>query len=89
MTLEKKLEARLGKDAQRNGGIAVKLLPFLFAGLPDRMVLLPGGRMFFAEIKSAKKKPSPRQEIVIAMFRNLGFTVHIVDSEETYNLIEW
>jgi len=79
---EKTLEKKLREKVARLGGLAVKLIASSFTGLPDRLVLIPGGRIWFVELKSGGKKPSPRQEIVIALLRRLGFTVWIVDSEE-------
>lgn len=73
--IEKKLVAAVAKAL----GIALKLLPFLFTGLPDRMVLMPGGRIWFVEIKTTGKKLSPRQEIVHKMLQNLGFKVYVID----------
>ncbi len=78
---EKLLERKLCEGVKRAGGIALKLICLSFTGLPDRTVLLPGGKIQFAEIKTTGKKPSPRQRIVIGFLQGLGFKVWIVDSE--------
>ena len=49
-------------------------------GLPDRLVLLPEGKMFFAELKAPGKKPRPEQVRVHESLRKLGFDVRVIDS---------
>ena len=80
---EKSLEANLCKSVKRWGGFAVKFWPISFTGLPDRLVLMPGGRAYFAEIKAPGKKPKPHQETAHKLLRNLGFTVAVIDDHET------
>ena len=82
MDREKALERRLYNRAKQAGGIALKLSALHFAGIPDRLVLLPGGRVFFAELKTEGKKPSPIQKIVIKRLINLGFSVFVLDTLE-------
>jgi len=76
---EKLVERRLVEEVEERGGWAVKMLPFQFAGLPDRLCLMPGGRVFFVELKSTGKSPSPKQEQVHAKLRRLGFAVYVID----------
>ena len=80
---EKTLEKKLREGVKRLKGIALKFHCLSFTGMPDRMVLMPKGRIYFVELKSEGKKPSPRQVIVHEMLRNLGFLVFVIDSEET------
>lgn len=81
--LEKTVEDYLIKIVKIKKGLCIKLLPFVFSGLPDRMVLLPGARIHFIELKRPKGgRVSPRQRIVFAMFENLGFPVHILNTKE-------
>lgn len=79
---EKLIERKLREGAKRMGGVALKFASPYFTGMPDRAVLLPGGRVAFAEIKTTGKKPSPRQRYVIGMLRGLGFTAGVIDSQE-------
>ena len=54
-----------------------------FTGVPDRIILMPGGEAFFVELKAPGKTERPRQEYVQQQFRRLGFIViSSVDSEE-------
>lgn len=79
---EKKVEEYLRKAIERKGGKCIKLLPFNFNGLPDRLCLLPGGRLFFAETKSTGDGPSKIQRKVHEMLTALGFYVYVIDGIE-------
>jgi len=76
---EKTLEKKLNASIKELGGLSIKLLTAHFTGLPDRLCLLPGGRLFFCEIKTTKQKPRKIQEKVHKMLRDLGFKVYIID----------
>jgi hypothetical protein len=54
---EKDIERKLVVTVKNAGGIAPKLVSPGFAGMPDRIILLPGGHMAFAELKAPGKKP--------------------------------
>ena len=85
---EKQLESSL-KDLveKRLHGMCLKLLSQHVTGLPDRMCLLPGGRMFFVEVKTTGKKPRKIQEYIHKKLRSLGFMVYVLDSsEELYSI---
>lgn len=63
MTTEKSVEALLTRLVRRDlGGKSVKLAP-VEAGLPDRMVLLPGGRIFLIELKAPTGRLHPAQTL--------------------------
>lgn len=79
---EKKLEAQLRDGVMRAGGWSLKMLTAYVKGLPDRLCLLPQGRIFFAEIKTTKKKPTPIQLLVQSRIRKLGFRVEVLDSSQ-------
>ncbi len=83
MESEKVLEARLRKEAESRGWMALKLLSQLHRGLPDRLVLADYGLAFFAEIKSTGKKPIGLQKHCHEALRRLGFQVFIIDSTES------
>ena len=86
---EKVLERKLVAEVKTVGGWAIKLSPDLFNGLPDRLVLLPGGKLFFAEIKETGKKPTRIQNYVMNKIRDLGFTVMVIDrSTQIINTLE-
>lgn len=77
---EKLIEKRLNAEIKSLGGWSLKLLCQFVTGLPDRLVLLPNGVIFFAEIKSTGKKPTAVQLLVHERIRQLGFRVEIIDS---------
>lgn len=80
MSSEKIIERALTAEVRSLGGWSLKLLCQFVTGLPDRLVLLPGGVMFFAEIKSTGKKPTAIQLLVHKKLRGLGFTVHVINN---------
>ena len=51
-------------------------------GMPDRLVLLPGGRMGFVELKAPGKKPRLVQELRMRQLRRLGFFAAVIDGFE-------
>lgn len=77
MTKETTLEANLRKAVVRAGGLCIKLPAILYRGIPDRMVLLPGGRLFFIELKKDRGRTEAGRRKVQSAFRefllNLGF----------------
>jgi hypothetical protein len=87
MDSEKLIEKTLVAEVKKLGGWAVKLLCTYVTGLPDRLVLLPGGVVFFVEVKSTGETPTPIQRLIHKRLRRLGFTVHVVDTLKQLNLI--
>ena len=84
MVSEKTIEKRLINDVKRRGGICIKLWGFSFAGLPDRLILLPGGKVLFRELKTFGKKLSALQESRIKMLQRLGFNASAILNETDY-----
>lgn len=83
---EKAIEKRLREEVEKQGGICVKLSGNLFLGIPDRICLLPAGRVVFCETKTAGRKPTKIQAYVHDKLRRLGFPVYIVDSYEMIDI---
>ena len=79
---EKVLEKKLGKWIKEARGKCIKLSSQFNTGLPDRMIMLPKGHIFYCELKSTGQKPTKMQEIIHNEFRALGFRVYVVDSTE-------
>lgn len=79
---EKIIEQKLVSTIKGMGGIALKLVCPGFGGMPDRIVLLPSGRMGFVEVKAPSKVPRPLQEAKHRMLRKLGFKVYVLDRPE-------
>ncbi len=76
---EKTIEHKLVMETKRRGGMAVKFTSPGMNGMPDRLVLLPKGRMGFVELKAPGKKPRLVQELRIRQLRRLGFYAAVVD----------
>ena len=79
---EKQIEQKLSIEAKNMGGIAPKFVSPGLDGVPDRLVLLPMGRMAFVEFKAPGKKMRPLQIRRKKQLESLGFSVYCVDSVE-------
>ena len=80
--LESVIEGRLRQEAKKRGGMALKFVSPGMNGVPDRIVLMPGGKMAFVELKAPGKAPRVLQEKRIRQLRRLGFLVYVLDSTE-------
>ena len=80
--LERIIERRLRTETQKRKGLALKFVSPGIDGVPDRIVLLPGGRMAFVELKAPGKKPRPLQVRRKEQLEALGFLVYCVDGVE-------
>ncbi len=78
---EKFLEQKLVRAIKNTGGVAPKFVSPGFDGMPDRIVLLPGGKIAFVEVKAPGKKLRPLQVVRHGMLQRLGFRVFVLDSE--------
>ncbi|HEX8314492.1 MAG TPA: VRR-NUC domain-containing protein [Flavisolibacter sp.] len=82
---EKLIEKKFKNGVKKKGGLAVKFTSPFFTGMPDRLVLMPGRIVHWAELKTTGKELSPRQKVVRKMLTALGFPVWVIDGEETLN----
>ena len=80
--LEKTIEKKLTTAVKMAGGIAPKFVSPSFAGMPDRLILLPDGHIGFAELKAPGKKPRPLQCSRHRLLRKLGYHVYVIDDPE-------
>ena len=76
---EKTVEQKLVRAVKAAGGICPKWVAPGFDGMPDRIVLLPDGRMGFVEVKAPGKKARPLQKSRHELLRSLGFRVYVLD----------
>lgn len=74
---EAAVEAKLTKLVRQIGGISLKLAP-VQAGNPDRLILLPGGRIELVEVKATGGRLHPAQVIWHERAAALGITVHVL-----------
>ena len=78
---EAKVEAYLAREVKALGGLCFKLLPSV-TGLPDRLVVLPGGRVFLVELKSATGRLRERQKVIGIRLAARGVQVPVLHSTD-------
>lgn len=76
---EKSVEQKLVRVVRAAGGIAPKFVSPGFDGMPDRIVILPGGKIGFVEVKAPGKKPRPLQMSRHELLMRLGCRVYVLD----------
>ena len=79
---ERDVERKLVRAVRDSGGLALKFVSPGFNGVPDRLLLLPGGRIAFCEVKAPGEKPRPLQLRRMEQLRAMGFQVYVIDSAE-------
>ena len=79
---EKDIERFLIKAAKELGGLAIKTNATNHKGLPDRLILLPGGKVGFLEIKTTGNKPTKLQSFWLSVLTGLGFSATWADSKK-------
>ena len=79
---EKIVEEHLVKAVRLMGSRALKFVSPGFDGVPDRLLLLPNGRMAFAELKAPGKQLRPLQKRRKSQLETLGFRVYVIDNTD-------
>ena len=79
---ERDIEKKLTQAVRKAGGLALKFVSPGLAGVPDRLVLMPKGRVCFVELKAPGQKMRPLQRKRKEMLESLGFRVYCIDSIE-------
>ena len=77
---EKIIEQQLVQAVKHKGGICPKFVSPGYDGMPDRLVLLPHGRIAFVELKAPGKKMRPLQVHRKRQLEALGFPVYFIDN---------
>lgn len=77
--LERQVEKALVSAIKKAGGIAPKLTSPGTAGMPDRIIILPEGKVCFVELKAPGQQPRPIQLRQMARLTNLGCMVRTID----------
>ena len=76
---EKYIEQAFRKAVRAAGGIALKFVSRGFSRVPDRLVLMPHGKIAFVEVKAPGEKPRALQLSRHKLLRRLGFKVYVLD----------
>ena len=79
---EKSIEAKLVDVVKAAGGVCWKFTSPGTSGVPDRIVLMPSGRIGFVEVKAPGETPRPLQHLRIRTLRRLGFKAFVLDTPE-------
>lgn len=79
---ERDVERYLRERVKQMGGRAYKFVSPGNNGVPDRIVMLPGGKLFFVELKAPGKETTALQDAQIDRISKLGQDVFVVDSKE-------
>lgn len=80
--LEKMIEAKVCGYARERGLLAYKFTSPAHAAVPDRLFVLPSGKMFFCEFKREKQKPTPAQEREHLRLRQHKVNVFVIDNAD-------
>lgn len=76
--LEKEVEKYLVREVKKIGGVSFKFISPGNAGVPDRIVILPMGKVVFVELKTDKGKLSKLQTAQIRKISELGAEVKVL-----------
>ena len=79
---ERAIEEKLRVESQKRGGLSMKFVSPGLVGVPDRIVVLPQGRLGFVELKAPGEKPRKIQLRRMEQLRKLGFLVYVLDDKE-------
>ncbi len=79
---EKQIERKLVEAVRKSGGLAPKFVSPGLDGVPDRILLFPGGIIAFVELKSPGKLMRPLQVRRKEQLERLGFKVFCIDGPD-------
>lgn len=79
---EKLLEKKLREGVKKLGGLALKFTSTTYTGMPDRIVLMPGEKTYWVELKSEGESRTPIQKKAHNILLDLGYFVITIDSPE-------
>jgi len=75
---ERQIETHLGKQLRAAGCLYWKFTSPGNNGVPDRIVVLPGGQVIFVELKTEDGALSPLQKQKITQLREHGAEVRVI-----------
>ncbi|WP_040210815.1 VRR-NUC domain-containing protein [Clostridium polynesiense] len=79
---ESVIERRFVMEVKKRDGLAIKFVSPGLDGVPDRLVLFPGGKLAFVELKAPGQAMRPLQLRRAKQLITLGFTVYCIDNKE-------
>ena len=84
---ESYIERNCREITRAQGGQLLKLSPTGQTGIPDRLLLLPGGRVAFVEFKDRRGRLSELQRWWLHLLAGLGFPVYTCRSSARFREI--
>ncbi|MGN0363679.1 MAG: VRR-NUC domain-containing protein [Bilifractor sp.] len=89
--IEADIERKLKREVERHGAQCLKFVSPGRAGVPDRIILIPGGRICFVELKAPGKHERPLQIHTQEQLRQMGFVVFssVNSTEKVGAVTEW
>lgn len=84
---ESSVEKYLARRCEERGWQCLKFDPKYCVGMPDRLIVLPGGRVVWAELKTDGGKLSEMQRYRIGRLRSQGHSVYVVWSKEQADIL--
>ena len=89
IALERDIERKLRLMVKKHGGLCLKWVCPGWSGVPDRLVLLPGGRVYFVELKRPKGGEISRLQLWWAdKLRTMGFWSLFIHDEADLHSFE-
>jgi hypothetical protein len=79
---EAQIEKKVCDYVKSKGGIGYKFVSPARRSVPDRMIALPNGVLFFIEFKKPGGRLTSGQEREIKRLRDLGQRVYVIDDVE-------
>ena len=79
---ESTIEARLVREVKKRGGLCYKFTSPGSPGVPDRIVVLPGGTTVYVELKTEIGRLANIQKWQIGELRKRGATVRVLKGME-------
>ena len=80
--IENDIEKYLVRRVKQMVGLALKFVSPSMAGVPDRIVMIPKGTIYFAELKRPNGKPRKLQTAIHRLFEKIGFHVYVIDTKD-------
>ncbi|MCL2670512.1 MAG: VRR-NUC domain-containing protein [Clostridiales bacterium] len=76
--LEKEVERRMGEMVKKRGGQFYKFMSPGMPGVPDRILIVPGGKIWFVELKQIVGTLSGIQKWVLGELERMGCNVRVI-----------